>query len=55
MNDKVEDLMLIGKESDGIVTCQPQTVKELTEFKQRYPNTQVIIVKTSEQKWWTLF
>ncbi|XP_021937407.1 uncharacterized protein LOC110838492 isoform X2 [Zootermopsis nevadensis] len=50
MNDKVEDLMLIGKESDGIVTCQPQTVKELTEFKQRYPNAQVIIVKTSEQK-----
>jgi hypothetical protein len=26
-------------------------VRELVEFKQQYPNSQAIIVKTSEQKW----
>lgn len=50
MDDKVKDIMLIGKEGEKIVTCQPQTVKELIEFKQKCPNAQVVIVKASEQK-----
>jgi hypothetical protein len=48
VNDKVNDVMLIAKEDGNIVTCQPQTVKELIEFKQKYPNAQAIIVKAPE-------
>lgn len=50
MNEKVNDIMLIAKEGGNIVPCQPNTVGELIEFKQKYPNAQAIIVKTSEQK-----
>jgi len=50
MNHPVHDLMLITKEDGNIVSCQPKTVRELVEFKQQYPNAQVIIVKTSDQK-----
>jgi hypothetical protein len=50
MDQAVSDLMLITKEDGNIVSCQPNTVKELVEFKQKYPNAQAIIVKTSEQK-----
>lgn len=49
MNDKVNDIMLIGGESGNVVTCQPQTVKEMMEFRQKYPNAQAIVVKASEQ------
>jgi len=49
MHQPVSDLMLITKEDGNIVSCQPKTVKELVEFKQKYPNAQAIIVKTSEQ------
>jgi len=49
MYQPVSDLMLITKEDGNIVSCQPKTVKELVEFKQKYPNAQAIIVKTSEQ------
>jgi len=51
MHQPVSDLMLITKEDGNIVSCQPKTVKELVEFKQKYPNAQAIIVKTSEQNW----
>jgi hypothetical protein len=50
MNEKVNDMMLIAKEDGNIVSCQPETVGELIEFKRKYPNAQAIIVKTSEQK-----
>jgi hypothetical protein len=50
MDETVSDLMLITKEDGNIVSCQPKIVKELVEFKQKYPNAQAIIVKTSEQK-----
>jgi hypothetical protein len=50
MNDTVSDMMLIAKEGGNIVSCQPETVRELVEFKQKYPNAQAIIIKTSEQQ-----
>jgi hypothetical protein len=50
MDDAVRDMMLIAKDGANILSCQPETVRELVEFKQKYPNAQTIIVKTSEQK-----
>jgi predicted protein tyrosine phosphatase len=48
MNEKVTDMMLIAKEDGKLVTCQPGTVKEIIEFKQKYPNAQPIVVQTSQ-------
>jgi hypothetical protein len=50
MDQAVSDLMLLTKKDGNIVSCQPNTVRELVEFKRQYPNAQAIIVKASEQK-----
>jgi len=49
MDQAVSDVMLITKENGNMVSCQPKTVREMVEFKEKYPNAQAIIVKTSEQ------
>lgn len=51
MDQAVSDVMLITKENGNMVSCQPKTVREMVEFKEKYPNAQAIIVKTSEQNW----